>query len=136
MAKNRAEWSAERDLLRKEMASGVSNHQCFQLRRIAVFLDHLAPGATIVQVEDTLIRLLNVLQTNGDHDGLIPQDLNVFEWNIEGRDENRSVSIMIEFGFRIGDGQFLIQFDQHGRLLSVELFGSGVVLVEINDNPE
>ena len=118
------------------MASGVSNNQCFQLRRIAVFLDDLTPGATIVQVEETLIRLLDMMQPNGDLDGLVPQDLNVFEGNIESRDENRAISIMIQFGFRIDDGQFLIQLDQHGRLLSVELFGSGVVLVEINDNPE
>ena len=118
------------------MARGVSNHQCFQLRRIAVFLDDFTPGATIVQVEETLIRLVDMPKSNGDLDGLVPQDLNDFEWNIEGRDEYRSIAIMIKFGFRISDGQFLIQFDLYDGVLSIELFGFDIVPIEINDNPE
>jgi hypothetical protein len=128
--------SSDRDLLGKEMASGVSNHECFQSRRIAVFLDHFTPRATIFQVEETLIRLMDMLKSNGDLDGLVPQDFDAFEWNIEGRDQNRSILMTIEFDFRISDGQFLIQFDQHLRLFGVELVGPGVVLIEINDNPE
>lgn len=118
------------------MASGIFNRESLRSVQVALLIEKGLPRRILSNEKFASIQLIDMLNDDGDFDRLISQSLDRFEWQMKGIDQNQSIGVIGHFTFEIRQRDASVQLNTNVDLLRMKQPREGVVLIEIDNDPD